>query len=99
MAPDSGRLFYTTLDELGYVNLRTIEPARTLAGRQWRTARLADQPTRKQMYVATRESGIVVYDTDNGERGPVIELPGWIATLLGGVPGKVFFLVAAKLGL
>ena len=49
VAPDSGRLFYTTLDELGYVNLRTNEPARTLAGRQWRTARLAYEPTRKQM--------------------------------------------------
>ncbi|HQX80757.1 MAG TPA: hypothetical protein PKW63_03315 [Vicinamibacterales bacterium] len=99
VAPDSGRLFYTTLDELGYVNLRTNEPARTLAGRQWRTARLAYEPTRKQMYVATRESGIVVYDTDNGERGPVIELPGWYATMLEAVPGKVFFSVADKSGL
>jgi len=99
VAPDSGKLFYTTPDEFGYVNLRTNEPPKTLGGRQWRTARLAYEPTRKEMYIATHEHGIVVYDTNNGERGPVIELPGWYATMLEAVPGKVFFSVANKSGL
>lgn len=99
VAPEAGRLFYTTPDELGYMNLRTNDPPRTLAGRQWRTARLAYEPTRREMYIATRESGIAVYDTESGERGPVIELPGWYATMLEAVPGKVFFSVADKSGL
>lgn len=99
VAPEAGRLFYTTPDEFGYMNLRTNDPPRTLAGRQWRTARLAYEPTRKEMYIATRESGIIVYGTEDGERGPVIELPGWYADVLEAVPGKVFFSVANKSGL
>jgi DNA-binding beta-propeller fold protein YncE len=99
VAPEAGRLFYTTLDEFGYVNLRTNDPPQRLAGRQWRTARLAYEPTRREMYIATRENGIVVYNTDSGERGPVIELPGWYPTMLEAVPGKVFFSVANHSGL
>ena len=99
VAPEAGQLFYTTPDEFGYVNLRTNEPPRILAGRQWRTARLAYEPTRKEMYIATHESGIVVYDTQNGERGPIIEQPGWFANALEAVPGKVFFSVENKSGL
>ena len=74
VAPEAGKLFYTTPDEFGYMNLRTNDPPRTLAGRQWRTARLAYEPTRKEMYIATREHGIIVYATEDGERGPAIEL-------------------------
>jgi len=99
VAPEAGRLFYTTIDEFGYVNLRTTEPPQRLGGRQWRTARLAYEPTRREMYIATHDSGIVVYDTETGERGPAIELPGWHATSLEAVPGKVFFSLADKSGL
>lgn len=99
VAPEAGKLFYTTPDEFGYMNLRTNDPPRTLAGRQWRTARLAYEPTRKEMYIATREQGIIIYGTEDGERGPVIELPGWYADVLEAVPGKVFFSVANKSGL
>jgi hypothetical protein len=99
VAPEAGTLFYTTPDELGYVSIRNNDPARTLGGRQWRTGRLAYEPTRREMYIGTRERGIVVYDTTNGERGPVIEVPGWFPTALEAVPGKVFFSVANKSGL
>ena len=99
VAPDSGKLFYVTPDEFGYVNLRNNEPPRVLGGKQWRTARLAYEPTRKEMYIATMESGIVVYDTEKGERGPVLEEPGWFANVLEAVPGKVFFSVENKSGL
>ncbi len=99
VAPEAGKLFYTTPDELGYVNLRTNDPPKILAGRQWRTARLAYEPTRREMYIATHEHGIIVYDTENGERGAKIELPGWYPDVLEAVPGKVFFSVANKSGL
>jgi hypothetical protein len=99
VAPEAGRLFYTTPDEFGYVPLRTNDPPRTLTGRQWRTARLAYEPTRREIYLATRERGIIVYGTEDGEKGPVIELPGWYADVLEAVPGKIFFSVANKSGL
>ena len=99
VAPETGKLFYTTPDEFGYMHLRTNDPPKILAGRQWRTTRLAYEPTRKEMYIATRERGIIVYSTEEGERGPTIELPGWYADVLEAVPGKVFFSVANKSGL
>ena len=99
VAPEAGKLFYTTPEEFGFMNLRTNDPPRVLTARQWRTARLAYEPTRRQMYIATREKGILVYGTEDGERGPVIELPGWYADVLEAVPGKVFFSVANKSGL
>jgi len=99
VAPETGKLFYTTPDEFGYVNLRTNDPPKILAGRQWRTARLAYEPTRKEMYIATHEYGIVVYGTEDDERGPKIERPGWYPDVLEAVPGKVFFSVANKSGL
>jgi DNA-binding beta-propeller fold protein YncE len=99
VAPEAGKLFYTTPDEFGYVNLRTNDPPKILAGRQWRTARLAYEPTRKEIYVATRERGIIVYGTEDDERGPVIERAGWYPDVLEAVPGKVFFSVANKSGL
>jgi len=100
VAPDAHRLFYTTLDEIGYVNLRGNDPPQVLAtGRQWRTARLAYEPTRREMYLPTRDRGIVVYNTESGERGPSIILPGWYPTMLEAIPGKVFFSVADKSGL
>ena len=99
VAPEAGKLFYTTPDELGYINLRTNEPPRILGGNQWRTARFAYEPTRKEMYIATHERGIVAYDTINGERGATLEQPGWFANALEAVPGKVFFSVENKSGL
>jgi hypothetical protein len=90
IAPDSGRLFYTSTDEFGYVNLRSNDPPRVLAGREWQIGRMAYEPTRREMYVGTREQGILVFDTETGERGPVIALPGWYPTTLEAVAGKVF---------
>lgn len=99
IAPEAGKLFYTTPEEFGYLSLRTNDAPKTLTARQWRTARLAYEPSRREMYIATREKGILVYGTEDGERGPTIELPGWYADVLEAVPGKVFFSVANKSGL
>jgi len=38
VAPDTGRLFYATLDEVGMVNLRTNDPPVRLTGREWQSA-------------------------------------------------------------
>jgi len=99
IAPESGRLFYTSTDEFGYVNLRSNDPPRVLAGREWQIGRMAYEPTRREMYVGTREQGIFVFDTETGERGPVIALPGWYPTTLEAVAGKVFVSLKDKSGL
>ena len=99
IAPDSGGLFYTALNEFGYLNVRTNDPPRILESREWITTRPAYEPTRHEMYVATRESGIIVYDTASGERGAIIDVPGWYVTLLEAVPGRVFVSVRDRSGL
>ncbi len=99
IAPDSGGLFYTALNEFGYLNVRTNDPPKILASREWITTRPAYEPTRHEMYVGTRESGVVIYDTASGERASVIDVPGWYVTMLEAVPGKVFVSVKDKSGL
>lgn len=99
IAPDSGGLFYTALNEFGYLNVRTNDPPKTLAASEWITTRPAYEPTRHQMYVGTKASGIIVYDTASGERGSIIDVPGWYVTMLEAVPGKVFVSVKDKSGL
>jgi hypothetical protein len=99
IAPDSGGLFYTAENEFGYLNVRTNDPPKILARREWITTRPAYEPTRREMYVGTRGSGIIVYDTARGERASEIEVPGWYVTMLEAVPGKVFMSVMNKSGL
>ncbi|NQW03060.1 MAG: hypothetical protein HQ485_03445 [Acidobacteria bacterium] len=99
VAPEPGRLFYTTPDQLGYINLSSSKPPKILGGRQWRTARLAYEPTLREMYVPTSKSGLVVYDAESGERSTTIKLPGWYASMFETVPSKLCFSVANKSGL
>ncbi len=99
IAPDTGRLFYTTLDEVGMVKLRSDDPPVRLTGREWRSARLAYEPTRRQMYLPTRDGRIRVFDAESGERSPDIVVPGDYANMLEAVPGKVFFSMANRSGL
>jgi hypothetical protein len=99
VAPDTGRLFYTTMDEVGMLNLRSTDPPVRLSGREWRTARLAYEPTRRQMYLATRDSRVLVFDAETGERSPDVVVPGEFANMLESVPGRVFFSLNNRSGL
>lgn len=76
VAPDTGRLFYTTLDEVGMLKLRSNDPPMRIAGHEWRTARLAYEPTRRQMYLPTRDGRVRVFDAESGERAADIPVPG-----------------------
>jgi hypothetical protein len=99
IAPDTGRLFYTTMDEVGMVKLRSTDPPVRLAGREWRTARLAYEPTRRQMYLATRDGRVRVFDAETGERSSDVVVPGDYANMLEAVPGRVFFTLVDRSGL
>lgn len=100
MAPDLGRLFYFTVDEVGYVDLRGVspEPVTLARGRHWATD-VVYEPTRHEIYVATRSPRIMVFDARAGERSADITLPGWWATSLRAVPGHVFMNIGNKNGL
>lgn len=99
VAPDTGRLFYTTMDEVGMVKLRTNDPPVRIAGHEWRTARFAYEPTRRQMYLATRDGRVRVFDAETGERATDVTVPGEFANMLEAIPGKVFFSLNNKSGL
>jgi len=102
IAPDLGRLYFSSdRERFGYLNLRANEPPKILAGKEWQGGRLAYEPTRKEIYTATRFRGetIAVYDAETGKRTADLKLPGYRVTALEAVPGKVFFSVENKSGL
>lgn len=99
VAPDTGRLFYATIDEIGMVNLRTHEAPVRLAGREWPVTRFAYEPTRKQMYLGTRSGRVLVFDAETGERSPDVIVPGHYANMIEAIPGRVFLTVSNKSGL
>ena len=94
VAPDVGRLFYLTPEELWSLDIRKLsEPVLLGAGRAYD---LAYEPTRKEMYVTPRQPVVWVFSAETGERAPDIKLPGWLGRGLEAVPGKVFLDVSGK---
>jgi hypothetical protein len=98
VAGDTGRLFYTTMDEVGMVNLRTTDGPVRLMGKQWKSARFAYEPTRNQMYLPTRTGQVLVFDAESGERSPDVVVPGDYVNMLEAIPGRVFFTLENKSG-
>ena len=102
IAPDLGRLYFSRDQErFGYLDLRTNERPKILAGKEWRGGRLVYEPSRKELYSPTRFRGEVmaVYDAETGARTAEITLPGFHVTAMEAVPGKVFFSLENKPGL
>jgi hypothetical protein len=99
LAPESRRLFYTTMDEVGMLRLGTGEPPVRLSGRVWTTGRWAYEPTRRQMYLPTRDSRMLVFDADSGERAGDVEVPGDYPIMVEALPGRVLFSLSNKSGL
>jgi hypothetical protein len=94
VAPDAGRLFFLTPEELWSLDIRNLgEPVLLGAGRAYD---LAYEPTRKEMYVTPRLPVVWVFSAVTGEQAPDIKLPGWLGRGLEAVPGKVFLDVSGK---
>jgi hypothetical protein len=97
VAPDLGRVFYATPDEIGYVDVGRDGPPVPLA-RMWARA-LAYEPTRHELYVSSRAPVVHVFDARSGERAASIALPGWYGLGLEPIPGRIFLSVGGKDGL
>lgn len=88
VAPDVGRLFYLTPEELWSLDIRRGgEPVMLGEGRAYD---LAYEPTRKELYVTPRLPEVWVFSAVTGEQAPDIKLPGWLGRGLEAVPGRVF---------
>lgn len=76
----------------------STEPVTLVVGRD-RATEIVYEPTRHEVYVSTETPRILVIDARNGERAPDIRVPGWFATSLEAVPGRVFMNVGSKNGI
>jgi hypothetical protein len=98
IAQDLGRLFYFTKDEVGYVDIRKPgEPVRMRGNIEARA--MAYEPTRQEVYVATRDNYLTLFDAKSGEFGIRLPVPGWFGTGLEGAPGRVYAQVEGEQGL
>ena len=98
IAQDLGRLFYFTKDEVGYVDIRNLGKPVRMRGRIEARA-MAYEPTRREVYVATRNDYLTVFDAKSGEFGIRLPIPGGFGTRLEGAPGRVYVQVETEQGL
>jgi hypothetical protein len=95
-AEDLGRLFYISDQEVGYVDVRAGgEPVR-LRTAMTQALDLAYEPTRHELYVATRAPHLTVFDARSGEFGFRLTVPGWFGHSLEAAPGRVYVHVSPK---
>jgi hypothetical protein len=98
IAPELSRVFYTTPDEVGYADLDRMGESVRLAGDLVPTD-LVYEPTRREVYVASRDPRLLVFDATSGRKGDDLPLPGWYGVELESIPGRVFLSVGGKDGL
>jgi DNA-binding beta-propeller fold protein YncE len=98
-APDLGRVFYTGLNEIGYIDENGGRPVKistlTASG-------LVYEPTRHEVYAATEFNGspyIVVFDAQTGQLRTSIKLSTGAPFGFQAIPGSVFFLIDGQEGI
>ena len=97
-APELSRVYYITPDEVGYADLdRFGESHQLIANLVPRD--LVYEPTRREVYVSTRDPRLLVFDGQTSRREDDVPLPGWYAVELESVPGRVFFSLGDRDGL
>ena len=97
-APELQKIFYATADEVGYADLARFGESKTLIA-DLTPRDIVYEPTRKELYVATRDPRLLVFDGVSGRAGDDVPLPGWFGTQLEAIPGRVFVLLEDKQGL
>lgn len=98
LAPELQKIFYATADEVGYVDLDRFGESKTLVS-DITPRDIVYEPTRKELYVATRDPRLLVFDGVSGRAGDDVPLPGWFGTQMEAIPGRVFVLLEDKQGL
>lgn len=97
-APELGRVFFTTSDHgMGYVGVDALETPKIIAN--VRSSDMAYEPTRREVYVASRAPRVHIFDGGTGELSGVVDLPGWLGGGLEAVPGRVFLMQAKTPGI
>ena len=96
-AAELGRVFFTTVDGLGYVGVDSLTEPKLIAN--VRASDMAYEPTRREVYVTSRAPRVNVYDGATGEPGAVVDLPGWLGSGLEAIPGRVFLMQESKQGI
>ena len=97
-APELQKIFYATADEVGYADLDRFGESKTLMS-DITPRDIVYEPTRKELYVATRDPRLLVFDAVSGRAGDDVQLPGWFGTQMEAMPGRVFVLLEDKQGL
>jgi len=97
-APELEKIFYMTADEVGYADLDRFGESKMLKG-NLTPIDIVYEPTHKELYVATRDKRLMVFDGASGRAGDDVPLQGWFATELEAIPGRVFVELADKQGL
>ena len=97
-APGLQKIFYATADEVGYADLDRFGESKTLVS-DITPRDIVYEPTRKELYVATRDPRLLVFDAVSGRAGDDVQLPGWFGTQMEAMPGRVFVLLEDKQGL
>ena len=96
VAPDLGRVFYGGVDGIGWVSERGGPPVMISDKFAWD---LVYEPTHHEIYASFQFLPyVMVFDARTGDRRALIDLPGWNASQLEAVPGKVFMLIGGKNG-
>ncbi|TAK17109.1 MAG: hypothetical protein EPO35_03855 [Acidobacteria bacterium] len=96
-APELGRVFFTTVEDVGYVSVEALTEPKLFA--HVRASDMTYEPTRREIYVTSRAPRVNVYDAATGEPGAIVDLPGWQGGGLEAVPGRVFLMQAKTPGL
>jgi DNA-binding beta-propeller fold protein YncE len=99
VAPDLSRVFYSALDEIGYIDENGGQPVKIS---DLNTSGLVYEPTKHEVYAATavnRTPYLVVFDARTGQLRTTIKLPGSYAFDLQAIPGTVFFLLGEEDGI
>jgi hypothetical protein len=97
-SPELSRMFYTTPDEVGYADLDHFGESRQLIDHIV-PQDLVYEPTRREVYVSTRDPRLIVFDGASGRREDDVPLPGWYGVELESIPGRVFFSLGDRDGL
>lgn len=97
VAPDLGRVFYAGPTEIGYID---ESGGKGTAIVDHYANSLAYEPTEHELYASfALLNKVAVYDAKTGRLRTEIKLPGWSASQLVAVPGKVFMLVTDRNGI
>ena len=96
VAPDLGRVFYAGVDGIGWVSERGGTATPISNNYAWD---LVYEPTHHEIYASFQFLPyVMVFDARTGDKRATIDLPGWNASQLEAVPGRVFMLIGGKDG-